>query len=83
MKADAALGKLLVSPSVSLGSTMLYGHGIYEAETRPKLAKPIGELLPPAQEGGHLLTVNDKKLHAPLRVRLRFADGGAADKMQS
>jgi len=43
-----------------------------EAETRPNLGKAVAELLDGAADGPVLLTVNDKKLNAPLRVRLRL-----------
>ncbi|PNW74589.1 hypothetical protein CHLRE_12g491500v5 [Chlamydomonas reinhardtii] len=71
--ADPALGKLLAAPSVSYGSTDLYGRGVFEADTRPNLARRLTELLggPEAAEGA-VLTVNDKKLRGPLRVRLRL-----------
>mmetsp|Transcript_8224 Transcript_8224/g.14098 ORF Transcript_8224/g.14098 Transcript_8224/m.14098 type:complete len:434 (-) Transcript_8224:151-1452(-) len=68
------LKKHLVHPSLSYGATNLYAHGIYEQETRPNLEKPISELVV-LEEGKSyaLLTVNDKKLHAPLRLRLSYA----------
>jgi hypothetical protein len=72
----------LAGPSLSLGATTLYGRGVFEAETRANLGRTLAELLPPAAlreaaavpggGGGVLLTVNDKKLHAPRRVLLRL-----------
>lgn len=70
MLQDSVLGKLMVHPSVTYGATQLYSRGVFEADTKPNLEKPIAQLL-----GGEtiaLLTVNDKKLSAPLRVRLRL-----------
>ncbi len=62
---------------MSYGSTNLYGRGVFEADTRPNLARRLTELLgggPEAAEGA-VLTVNDKKLRGPLRVRLRLGSG--------
>lgn len=39
--------------------------------TKDNLSKPIGSLV---DGDGSVLTVNDKKLAGPLRVRLRFTD---------
>lgn len=64
------LGPLLAHPSISHGFSNLYMRGVFEAETRPNLAKPMRELI--EGEESVLLTVNDKKLSAPLRVRLRL-----------
>lgn len=64
------LGKLMVHPSVTYGTKQLYSRGVFEADTRPNLEKPVAELLD--GETTALLTVNDKKLSAPLRVRLRL-----------
>jgi NEDD8-activating enzyme E1 len=75
MLAHPVLGGLLAHPSVSLGPTQLYARGVYEAETRVNLARPIVELLgvdAPQPGSSVLLTINDKKLAAPLRVRLRL-----------
>lgn len=65
------LGKMMAHPSVTYGAQQLYSRGVFEADTRPNLAKPIAELLGEA-ESTVLLTVNDKKLSGPLRVRLRL-----------
>lgn len=64
------LGKMMAHPSVTYGTKQLYSRGIFEADTRPNLEKPVSELL--EGETTALLTVNDKKLSAPLRVRLRL-----------
>jgi ubiquitin-activating enzyme E1 C len=70
MLQDPVLGKLMVHPSVTYGTTQLYSRGVFEADTKPNLQKPIAQLL--GGETTALLTVNDKKLSAPLRVRLRL-----------
>jgi ubiquitin-activating enzyme E1 C len=66
------LGKMLAHPSISYEAKQLYARGVFEAETRPNLGKPVAELLDGVADGPVLLTVNDKKLSAPLRVRLRL-----------
>lgn len=72
------LGKMMAHPSVTYGTQQLYSRGVFEADTRPNLVKPIAELLGNGNGGDAssaaavLLTVNDKKLSAPLRVRLRL-----------
>jgi ubiquitin-activating enzyme E1 C len=71
MLQDPVLGKLMVHPSVTYGATQLYSRGVFEADTKPNLEKPIAQLLG-GGETTALLTVNDKKLSAPLRVRLRL-----------
>ena len=78
--ADPSLGKHLSAPSVSLGSTNLYAHGIFEAETRPNLVRPMGQLVP---DDGSLLTLNDKKLKGPIRVRLSYKAGAASGRQAS
>ena len=70
MLQHSVLGKMMAHPSVTYGTKQLYSRGVFEAETRPNLEKPIAELLD--GETTALLTVNDKKLSAPLRVRLRL-----------
>ncbi len=99
MLADAALGPRLSAPSVSYGGANLYVRGALEAATAPNLGRPLAELL--GAEGaaalaggkGVVLTVNDRKLVGPLRVRVRFAaaaagkdgagaGGGAAEAMR-
>ncbi len=71
--ADPTLGKLVSNPSLSMGATNLNAHGIWEESTRPNLSKRIGDLVP-AHANGTVLTINDKKLNAPLRMRLRYAN---------
>lgn len=46
--------------------------GAMEELTRENLSKPLSELV---GRESCTLTVNDKKLPAPLRVRLRMTDG--------
>eukprot|EP00775_Hariotina_reticulata_P010952 gene10952-11106_t len=72
MLAHPVLGNMLAHPSISYGSKQLYARGVFEAETRPNLEKPVAELLDGGADGPVLLTVNDKKLSAPLRVRLKL-----------
>ena len=69
MLADPTLGKHLKAPSISYGATNLYAHGIFEQETKSNLGKRISELVPDMPA---ILTVNDKKLHAPMRVQLKY-----------
>jgi ubiquitin-activating enzyme E1 C len=73
MLAHPQLGKMLAHPSISYGAKQLYARGIYEDDTRPNLCRPVRELLE-GDEPAALLTVNDKKLSAPLRVRLRLKE---------
>jgi NEDD8-activating enzyme E1 len=76
------LGRLLAHPSVSHGATPLYMRGVLEGDTRSNLGRPAAELLGGAGSAGSppaTLTVNDKKLHAPLRVRLRLGGGGGGE----
>ncbi len=73
MLAHAQLGRLIAHPSVSYGSNNLYMRGVLDEVTRPNLSKPMTELVPEAGDEQLLvLTVNDKKLGAPLRVRLKL-----------
>ena len=80
MLSDPVLSKYLLSkhPSISYGASNLYAHGIYEEETRPNLGRRVVELVP---QDNQLLTVNDKKLHAPLRVRLRYSSSSSCAGM--
>lgn len=73
MLGHPTLGAVLAAPSVSHGSTNLYVRGALEAHTAPNLGRRLAELLEGAGERP-VLTVNDKKLPAPLRVRLRWAE---------
>lgn len=81
MLSHPTLGRLMAHPSVSYGATPLYMRGVMEEETRPNLARPAAELLVAAgaapECGAVQLNVNDKKLNAPLRVRLRLRPGAA------
>ncbi len=72
MLAHPQLKPLLAHPSVSHGSSNLYMRGVLEEATRHNLSKPIRELLDSEAHTTALLTVNDKKLSAPLRVRLKL-----------
>ncbi len=77
MLAHPSLGRLLAHPSVSHGPTPLYMRGVMEEDTRQNLTRPVRELLGGEGVGAAVqLTVNDKKLSAPLRVRLRLVVGG-------
>mmetsp|Transcript_34942 Transcript_34942/g.77699 ORF Transcript_34942/g.77699 Transcript_34942/m.77699 type:complete len:431 (+) Transcript_34942:72-1364(+) len=71
MMGDPTLGKHLHAPSVSFGATNLYARGIFEAETRANLTAKISSLVP---DDKSILTVNDKKLHAPMRLMLRYSN---------
>lgn len=73
------LGSLLAAPSVSYGSANLYVRGVLEEHTRPNLSRTITDLVDFA--GVPVVTVNDKKLSAPLRVRLKMA-AESADMQQ-
>ncbi len=61
-----------------LGATPLYATGVFEADTRRNLARPLRELLAEAAsevagaEPSYLLTLNDRKLKGPIRLRLRL-----------
>ncbi|KAI8464595.1 MAG: hypothetical protein J3K34DRAFT_380304 [Monoraphidium minutum] len=82
MLAHPSLGRLMAHPSVSYGAASLYMRGVMEEDTRPNLGRAAAALLAEAGAdagGGPVqLTVNDKKLPAPLRVRLRLGGGGDA-----
>ncbi|KAK9829882.1 hypothetical protein WJX72_008443 [[Myrmecia] bisecta] len=69
LKADPQLGRQLNEPSISYGATNLYMRGVLEQATRDNLEKTIGELV---GGDGSVIQVNDRKLLAPLRVKLRF-----------
>jgi hypothetical protein len=69
--AHPQLGALLVAPAVSYGAANLYMRGVLEADTRHNLGRAISELVG-EEDAAPVLTVNDKKLSAPLRVRLRM-----------
>ncbi|MEW5308906.1 MAG: hypothetical protein WDW38_000826 [Sanguina aurantia] len=71
LMADPTLGAKLTEPSISYGSVNLYAHGIFHAETCLNLPKTISSLV---SGDGAVLTLNDKRLHAPVHVRLRFSD---------
>jgi ubiquitin-activating enzyme E1 C len=84
IKSHPTIGPLVSHPSVSHGSDNLYVRGALEELTRGNLDKGMRELLLAkggggggGEEGGGgggrvsaTLTVNDKQLAAPLRVRL-------------
>jgi hypothetical protein len=70
MLTHSTLKPLLAHPSVSYGSNNLYMRGVFEEETKPNLQRNMLELLDGNTNAQ--LTVNDKKLSAPLRVRLRL-----------
>lgn len=77
IKSHPTIGPLVSHPSVSHGSDNLYVRGALEELTRGNLDKGMVELLRRGGGGGSgggrvsaTLTVNDKQLAAPLRVRL-------------
>lgn len=67
------LQKLLSYPSISHGMRNVYMRGALEASTKLNLVKTLDEIFVGMEDV--VLTVNDKKLAAPLRVRLRLLDG--------
>ena len=84
MLADPGLGKHLTNPSVSYGTANLYMRGALEEATRSNLDKPMVSLVD-GNGDGVMLTVNDKALIAPLRVRLKMngtMEDGACNGMQ-
>eukprot|EP00873_Tetraselmis_striata_P019120 jgi/Tetstr1/439384/TSEL_027819.t1 len=72
MLRDDQIGERVAAPSISYGEKNLYMRGAMEELTRENLSKPLSELV---GRESCTLTVNDKKLPAPLRVRLRMTDG--------
>lgn len=79
MLSHPGLGSHLSAPSVSFGTSNLYVRGALEESTRGNLEKPIIELL-----GGRrraMLTINDRQLPGPLRVRVQL-DGNCDDTMK-
>jgi len=81
LKSHPRMGKVLEAPSISYGTANLYMRGVLEAETQPNLDRPIGDLV---EGDGSVLSVNDKKLIAPMKVRLKMSDstGGGLSGMQ-
>jgi len=82
MLAHPQLSTMLAHPSVSYGSDNLYMRGVLEEETRPNLSRPAAELLGLTlpMTAPVSLTVNDKRLAGPIRVRLKLGgDGGPMD----
>ncbi|KAK9867203.1 hypothetical protein WJX84_006071 [Apatococcus fuscideae] len=71
LQADPRFEGKLQSPSVSCGSHNLYMRGVFEEETRPNLSKAMKALIGGTQA---ILQINDKKLVAPLRIRLSLTD---------
>ena len=67
------LKNLISMPSINYGTKNLYVRGALEESTRPNLDKTMDELLG-SPRGIVVVTVNDKKLAAPLRVRLQLID---------
>lgn len=60
---------MVVAPTLAQGPTVIYARGIYEEDTKPNLARKISEFV---GENGGPVTINDKKLAAPLRGRVKF-----------
>mmetsp|Transcript_1726 Transcript_1726/g.4037 ORF Transcript_1726/g.4037 Transcript_1726/m.4037 type:complete len:434 (+) Transcript_1726:764-2065(+) len=71
MLKDEAIGSRVSAPSVSHGADNLYMRGALEAMTRENLSKPLAELL---GSKSCVVSVNDKSLPAPMRVRLCMQD---------
>merc|ERR1712046_190016 len=63
------------APSISYQGSNLYMRGVFEEETKVNLGKQMIHLMGGATSG--VLTVNDKKLVAPFRIRLSL--GGMSD----
>ncbi|DBA91682.1 hypothetical protein WJX77_006601 [Trebouxia sp. C0004] len=63
--------KQLDKPSVSYGAENLYMHGPLEELTRHNLTKVISDLV---DGDGSIIQINDKKLAATLRLKLKFTD---------
>lgn len=70
MLCHPGLGKHLSAPSVSFGTFNLYVRGALEDSTRINLEKPLIELLDGRKQA--TLTVNDRQLPGPLRVRVQL-----------
>ena len=62
------------SPSVSHGHSNLYMRGALEGMTRQNLPARLADLVGWAGHGPVTLTVNDKSLMAPLKVKVTFVD---------
>lgn len=60
---------MVVAPTLATGGTIIFARGIYEEDTRSNLGKKISEFVGPA---GGPLTVNDKKLAAPMRAKVHL-----------
>ena len=96
MVGDEGLGKHLSAPSVSYGAANLYMRGALESATRGNLARKMSDLIAEVNtgngnggngNGGVVLTVNDKTLVVPVKVRLSFSaavnDGDGGGVMQN
>jgi hypothetical protein len=59
------------SPTVSYGNSNLYMRGALEHLTRENLPKRLVDLIDVAHSS--LLTINDKKLSSPLKVKVNFS----------
>lgn len=66
----------LSAPSVSYGHKNLYMRGVLEEQTRGNLCKPLADLI---DGSGSVLTINDKKMVSPLKVKIIFKEH---DKMK-
>lgn len=72
--AHPLLSSRVTSPSISHGARNLYLRGALESSFRHNLPVPIRTLVGDAPV---VLTVNDRRLSAPIKVRLRWKpDGG-------
>jgi len=61
----------LSAPSVSYGQKNLYMRGILEDQTLGNLCKPLVDLV---DGSGSILTINDKKMVSPLKVKIIFIE---------
>lgn len=66
----------LSAPSVSYGHKNLYMRGVLEDQTQGNLCKPLVDLI---DGSGSILTINDKKMVSPLKVKIIFVEH---DKMK-
>jgi len=70
---DEHLGKHVSAPSVSYGTNNLYMRGVLEEATRENLTRAICSLV---DGSGSVITLNDKLLVGPMRVKLKFTTVG-------
>lgn len=61
----------LSAPSVSHGQKNLYMRGVLEDQTQGNLCKPLLDLV---DGSGSILTINDKKMATPLKLKVVFKE---------